>query len=173
METRPIDASSQPSFEVVLVEPEIPNNTGNIGRTTAVTGCRLHLVHPLGFDIDDKAVKRAGLDYWPLVDLHEHADWKSCDAAVPGPGWLLSRHAEHTIWDARFQPGDRLVFGKESAGVGESFREEFIERHGRERLLRLPMLDRPGVRSLNLSNAVAVTIFEGLRQIGGPAPPPA
>ena len=165
METTRTDIPSPPNFEVVLVEPEIPNNTGNIGRTTAVTGCRLHLVHPLGFDIDDKAVKRAGLDYWPLVDLHEHGDWDACDAAVPGPGWLLSRHAKHSIWDARFQPGDRLVFGKESAGVGEAFRDEFVRRHGAERLIRLPMLERPGVRSLNLSNAVAVTIFEGLRQI--------
>ncbi len=157
----------RPNFEVVLVEPEIPNNTGNIGRTTAATGCRLHLVHPLGFDLDDKAVKRAGLDYWPLVDLHEHPDWASCDAAVPGPGWLLSRHAGRTIWDADFQRGDRLVFGKESAGVGESFRESFAERWGPDRLLRLPMVERPGIRSLNLSNSVAVTIFEGLRQLGG------
>ena len=169
METNPPEHPRRPNFEVVLVEPEIPNNTGNIGRTTAVTGCRLHLVHPLGFDIDDKAVKRAGLDYWPLVDLREHEDWASCDASVPGPGWLLSRHAEHTIWEASFQPGDRLVFGKESAGVGEAFRDEFVRRHGPDRLIRLPMLERPGVRSLNLSNAVAVTIFEGLRQIDRPS----
>ncbi len=170
MATKPHEPPRRPNFEVVLLEPEIPNNTGSIARTTAVTGCGLHLVHPLGFDIDDKAVKRAGLDYWPLVDLHEHRDWAACDASVPGPGWLLSSHAERSIWDATFTRGDRLLFGKESAGVGEAFREEFIERHGTERLIRLPMLERPGVRSLNLSNAVAVTIFEGLRQIGGLPP---
>ena len=157
----------RPNFEIVLVEPEIPNNTGNIGRTAVATGCRLHLVHPLGFDIDDKAVKRAGLDYWKHIDLCEHPNWEACDAATGGPGWLLTKHAERTIWDAEFQAGDRLIFGKESAGVGEAFRIDFSDRHGADRLVRLPMIDHPGIRSLNLSTSVATVVYEGLRQTRG------
>ena len=164
MSEHPHPVLEHPNFEIVLVEPEIPNNTGNIGRTAVATGCRLHLVHPLGFDVDDKAVKRAGLDYWRFIDLQEHEDWAACDRAVPGPGWLLSRHADRTIWEADFAPGDRLVFGKESAGVGEAFREEFARRHGEDRLVRLPMVDHPGIRSLNLSTSVATVVYEGLRQ---------
>ena len=164
MSEHPHPRLERPNFEIVLLEPEIPNNTGNIGRTAVATGCRLHLVHPLGFDIDDKAVKRAGLDYWKHIDLQEHPDWDSCDAATDGPGWLLTKHADRTIWDADFKPGDRLIFGKESAGVGEDFRRRFSERHGDDRLIRLPMIPHPGIRSLNLSTSVATVVYEGLRQ---------
>lgn len=154
-----------PHFEIVLVEPEIPNNTGNIGRTAAATGCRLHVVHPLGFSMDEKARRRAGLDYWHHVDCREHADWAECDAAVPGPGWLFTAHGGRPHWEATFDRGDRLIFGRESRGVSTAFRAEFEARHGADRILTLPMMDRPGVRSLNLATAVAIVVYHGLDRL--------
>lgn len=153
-----------PTFEIVLVEPEIPQNTGNIGRTAAATGCRLHLVHPLGFETDDKALKRAGLDYWDAVSCVEHPSFEACEHAAPGPAWLFSSHATRPVWDATFEPGDRLIFGRESGGVGPAFRDRFVETHGEDRLLTLPMRPVPGIRSLNLGTAVAIVVYEGLRQ---------
>jgi len=146
-------------FDVVLIEPEIPANTGNIGRTCVATGCALHLVKPLGFDTGDKACRRAGLDYWPRLALAEH---DSFDAFLrtrsPGAGlWLLSTHATRTVFDAELRPGDALIFGKESAGLPTSLHERFPERR-----ICLPML--PGERSLNLAAAVAAVVYEGLRQ---------
>lgn len=155
----------QPHFEIVLVEPEIPNNTGNIGRTAAATGCRLHVVHPLGFSMDEKARRRAGLDYWDLVDCHEHDDWAACEAMVPGPAWLLSAHGGTDHWEAAFERGDRLIFGAESRGVSPAFRAAFEARHGADRVLSLPMLDRAGIRSLNLATAVAVVVYAGLDRL--------
>ncbi len=156
---------ADPHFEIVLVEPEIPNNTGNIGRTAAATGCRLHVVHPLGFSMDEKARRRAGLDYWNLVDCHEHDDWGACEAAVPGPAWLLSAHGGTDHWEAAFERGDRLIFGPESRGVTPAFRAAFEARHGGDRVLSLPMLDREGIRSLNLATAVAVVVYAGLDRL--------
>jgi len=156
---------SRPHFEIVLVEPEIPNNTGNIGRTAAATGCRLHVVHPLGFSMDEKARRRAGLDYWHLVDCREHADWQAADEAVPGPGWLLTAGGGRPHWDVPFELGDRLIFGKESAGVGPAFQSAFEDRHGADRVVSLPMAMVPGVRSLNLATAVAIVVYEGLRRL--------
>jgi tRNA (cytidine/uridine-2'-O-)-methyltransferase len=155
----------RPHFEIVLVEPEIPNNTGNIGRTAAATGCRLHVVHPLGFDMDEKARRRAGLDYWHLVDCREHQDWAQCEEAVPGPGWLFTARGGRPHWDVPFDLGDRLIFGKESAGVGPAFQTAFEARHGVERVVSLPMVIQPGVRSLNLATAVAIVVYEGLRRL--------
>lgn len=163
--TSPSPLLDAPHFEIVLLEPEIPNNTGNIGRTSAATGCRLHVVHPIGFSMDDKARKRAGLDYWDLVDCREHENWSACDRDVPGPGWVLSTHGGRPHWDVPFSRGDRLVFGKESAGVGPDFLREFAATHGEDRLVRVPMMDLPGVRSLNLSNAVAIVVYEGLARL--------
>ena len=156
---------AEPTFEIILVEPEIPQNTGNIGRTAAATGCRLHLIHPLGFDTDDKALKRAGLDYWDAVSCVEHESFAACERSTTGGMWLFSSHANRAVWDATFEPGDRLIFGRESAGVGTAFRERFVERHGEDRLLTLPMRPVPGIRSLNLGTSVAIVVYEGLRQL--------
>ncbi len=165
--TPPEDPASprRPHFEIVLVEPEIPNNTGNIGRTAAATGCRLHVVHPIGFSMDEKARRRAGLDYWHLVDCQEHADWAACERSVPSPAWLLTAGGGRPHWDVPFDHGDRLIFGKESAGVGPEFQAAFEDRHGADRVVSLPMAMIPGVRSLNLATAVAVVVYEGLRRL--------
>ena len=140
-------------LNVVLVEPEIPMNTGNIARTCAATGSRLHLIRPLGFDIGEKAVKRAGLDYWPLVDLHVYFFAKN-----PCPDlWLATTKAPRAYPAAAFQDGCFLFFGKETAGLPEWFRNAH-----RDRCLRLPM--KAEARSLNLANSVAVLVYEALRQ---------
>lgn len=153
----PPDAST-PNFHIVLHQPEIPNNTGNIGRTCVATGCALHLIHPLGFDTDEKACRRAGLDYWPRLDVTEHADWDACADALPTRRlWLLSTRATACVWDTRFELGDALVFGRETTGLSQ----EIIDRYP-DRCLRLPMV--PGERSLNLAVSVCALIYDGLRQ---------
>ena len=149
-------------LNIVLVEPEIPMNTGNIARTCAATRSRLHLVKPLGFDISDKAVKRAGLDYWPMVDLRvyenlEHFLTENPDADL----WLATTKAPRDYSQAKFKDGCYLVFGKETAGLPLSFREA-----NREKCIRIPM--RPDARSLNLANSVAVIAYEALRQLDFP-----
>ncbi|MFI4871414.1 MAG: tRNA (cytidine(34)-2'-O)-methyltransferase [Phycisphaerales bacterium JB061] len=145
-------------FHVVLHEPEIPNNTGNIGRTCVATGSGLHLIEPLGFDIDEKACRRAGLDYWPRLSLRTHADFDAYASATPGARrWMLSTKGGSLVYDADLRPGDHLVFGKESRGLPG----EILERAG-DRLLRLPMM--PGERSLNLSSTVCTVLYEGVRQ---------
>ncbi len=147
---------------IVLVEPEIPMNTGNIARTCAVTGSRLHLVRPLGFDISDRAVKRAGLDYWPMVDL---TVYESLEAFLALHGeddlWLATTKAPRSYAGASFRDGCWLLFGKETAGLPLELRERY-----RERCIRLPM--REGLRSLNLANTAAVLCYEALRQQGFP-----
>ena len=150
-------------FRIVLVEPEIPPNTGNIIRLAANTGCALHLVEPLGFSMDDKLMRRAGLDYHEYTDIRRHASWQAfVERELPDPQRLFalttrgSRHA-HTL---AFRPGDWFVFGPESRGLAPELRAQFSP----ERRIRLPM--REGQRSLNLSNAVAVTVFEAWRQNG-------
>ncbi|MEQ8770779.1 MAG: tRNA (cytidine(34)-2'-O)-methyltransferase [Phycisphaerales bacterium] len=144
-------------------EPEIPNNTGNIGRTCVTTRCALHLIDPLGFEIDDKACRRAGLDYWPRLEVHRHADAPAYDAwrAERTPGarvWAFTTKAERSVFDADFRAGDHMLFGKESAGLPD----ELIEQH-RVRAVRFPMA--PGERSLNVATAVTVAIYEGVRQL--------
>lgn len=149
---------------MVLVEPEIPNNTGSVARTCVATGCALELVHPLGFDIDEKACRRAGLDYWPRVDLTEHASLEAWERGLGGPGdagvWLFSARADRSLYEAPIRPGDRLVFGRESVGLPG----ELLERHPGRRVA-IPM--RAGERSLNLSNAVAVAVYEVIRRMIG------
>lgn len=150
-------------INIVLVEPEIPANTGNISRTCAVTGCRLHLIRPLGFDISEKAVKRAGLDYWDKLDLTVYDNLEDFFQRNSGATdiWLASSKAPRSYCEAEFHDGCWLFFGKETKGLSE----EFLAAHY-DRCLRLPML--PGARCLNLSNAVAVFAYEALRQTGFP-----
>ena len=147
---------------IVLVEPEIPQNCGNIARTCASTGARLHLIRPLGFDISDRAVKRAGLDYWHLVEVRDYENlddfFQKNDVRQM---WCLSTKAPRSHVEANFQDGCYLFFGKETKGLPEAFLEEH-----RECCVRIPM--RPEARSLNLSNAVAITVFEALRQLDFP-----
>ena len=150
-------------FNIVLVEPEIPPNTGNVIRLAANTGCRLHLVEPLGFSMDDKHMRRAGLDYHEYAQLLRHASWQALlDSQRPPAGRLfaMTTQGSGSLYDARFLPGDWLVFGAETRGLAAEVRASF----GPAQRLRLPM--RPGQRSLNLSNAVAVTVFEAWRQNG-------
>jgi tRNA (cytidine/uridine-2'-O-)-methyltransferase len=154
-------------FHVVLVEPEIPPNTGNVARLCAATRCPLHLVGPLGFSIDEHAVRRAGLDYWPLVDLHTHGDLASAEQAVRDlvpttepRTWLFSARAPRSYLDVEFQLGDALVFGKESSGLPES-----VLRERSDEVIAIPTLG--AVRSLNLANSVAIAVYEALRQVGG------
>ena len=149
-------------FHIVLVEPEIPQNTGNIARTCAVTGARLHLVRPLGFSVDDKSLKRAGLDYWDELNVVYHDSFAEVEAAYPDARFfLLSTHATKSYANVRFQDGDFLVFGKETAGLGQAL----LTRRA-EDAIRIPM--REGLRSLNLSNSVALVLYEALRQSGFP-----
>jgi tRNA (cytidine/uridine-2'-O-)-methyltransferase len=159
-------------FNIVLVHPEIPPNTGNVIRLAANTGCALHLVEPLGFSMDDRHMRRAGLDYHEYASVLRHADWAAFLAtAMPEAGrmFAMTTRGSGPVHDVRFQPGDWLVFGCETRGLPEDIREQFEP----ARRLRLPML--AGQRSLNLSNAVAVTVFEAWRQNGFslPASPPA
>lgn len=149
----------QPLFHVVLHQPEIPNNTGNIGRTCVATGCRLHLVHPLGFDTDEKACRRAGLDYWPRLEVREHESWEAYLATErPGGLWLLTTKAERLLFDAPLARGDHFVFGRETAGLPDGLLSEY-----RSRCVGLPMA--AGERSLNLATAVCAVVYEGVRQL--------
>ncbi|MDH4189372.1 MAG: tRNA (cytidine(34)-2'-O)-methyltransferase [Betaproteobacteria bacterium] len=150
-------------FDIVLYRPEIPPNTGNVIRLAANTGARLHLVEPLGFSMDDRQLKRAGLDYHELATVRTHRDWPACRAALGERRmFALSTSAQRSYAQARFAADDVFLFGSETAGLP---RELLDELPGAQRL-RLPM--RAGNRSLNLSNAVAVTVFEAWRQLGFP-----
>ncbi len=147
-------------FRIVLVEPEIPQNTGSVARTAAATASPLHLVGHLGFRIDEHSVRRAGLDYWHLVDLHRHDDLDGFVEAHPDARLhLFSANATRSYLEADFRPGDALVFGKESVGLPASL----LERHP-ERVWAIPTLGQ--VRSLNLSNAVSIVAYEALRHCG-------
>lgn len=146
-------------FHIVLVEPEIPQNTGNIARTCAVTGCALHLIEPLGFSIDDRQLKRAGLDYWHLLNVRLYPNLETFFRQNPGRYHYLTKKAHRAYTEAVFQEGDYLLFGKETKGLPEP-----LLHANPERCLRIPM--REGARSLNLSNSVAVTVYEALRQTG-------
>ena len=150
-------------FNIVLVEPEIPPNTGNVIRLAANTGCRLHLVEPLGFSMDDKHMRRAGLDYHEYAELKRHASWQALlDAEKPDTARLfaMTTRGSSNLFGVSFQPGDWLVFGSETKGLDAALRDSFAP----TQRLRLPM--QPDQRSLNLSNAVAVTVFEAWRQNG-------
>jgi len=150
------------AFHIVLVEPEIPANTGNISRTCAATGAHLHLVKPLGFSIADKDLKRAGIDYWPHVKLHLHDSFEEVLAAYGGERmFFATTKGERSYTDFSYQDGDVFVFGKESAGLPDRILNLYPERR-----IRIPM--NGNVRSLNLSNCAAIVLYEALRQTGFP-----
>lgn len=150
-----------PELNIVLVEPEIPQNTGNIARTCAATGARLHLVKPLGFDISEKAVRRSGLDYWHLVDITVYDGIDDFFAKTAGPYYYFSTKARHIHSDISYPDGAYIVFGKETKGLPE----ELLHANP-DTTVRIPMIDE--ARSLNLSNSVAVGVYEVLRQWGYP-----
>ncbi|MEW6414193.1 MAG: tRNA (cytidine(34)-2'-O)-methyltransferase [Pseudomonadota bacterium] len=148
-------------FDIVLYQPEIPPNTGNLIRLAANTGCRLHLVEPLGFDLSDRQVARAGLDYHDMACVRVHPAWDAVRAALADRRWYaFTTKASCSYATIAFRPGDVLLFGPESRGLPP----EILDRFDAQHRLRLPML--PGSRSMNLSNAVSVTVFEAWRQNG-------
>jgi len=145
-------------MNIVLYEPEIPENTGNIGRTCVATGTRLHLIEPMGFRLDEKSVKRAGLDYWKDLDVTVYENYPDFLERNPGAVvYMASTKAQHVYSEVRYEADSFLMFGKESAGIPE---EILVER--REQTVRIPM--NPEIRSLNLANSVAVVLYEALRQ---------
>ncbi len=145
-------------FHIVLVEPEIPQNAGNIARTCAATGAKLHMIRPLGFEVSDKYLKRAGLDYWNLVDITYYDSFEELKAQYPDSRFFyFTTKARHRHSDVAFKDGDFLVFGKETKGLPEELLME-----NEETCLRIPMF--VGARSLNLSNSVAIALYEALRQ---------
>ena len=156
---------TNPPFEVVLVSPEIPPNTGNVARLCACTGARLHLVCPLGFSLSDKDLRRAGLDYWDRVHARTWADWGEFEEGMELKGagrsrlHLFTASAANTHVEAGFRPGDLLVFGRESRGLPEELLSAY-----EDRTVALPML--PGSRSLNLSTSAGIALYEALRQVG-------
>lgn len=152
-------------MHVVLVEPEIPPNTGNVARLCAATRTKLHLIEPFGFKLDDKKLRRAGMDYWEHVEWHRWKNWSDFEAALP-PGsrlWLVESNGPQLYTAAQFNPRDYLVFGRETAGLPGALLERY-----RSGWIRIPMFN-PNARSLNLSNCVAVVLYEALRQTGFPA----
>lgn len=152
------------SLNIVLVEPEIPQNTGNIARTCAATGSKLHLVKPLGFSVDDRQLKRAGLDYWHLLDIEYHDNFDALKAAYPDGEYFYSTtkgKKNHT--EVKYSKDCFIVFGKETAGLPKPLLEQNMDN-----CIRIPMLNDADARSLNLSNSVAVVVYEALRQIGFP-----
>ena len=146
-------------MHIVLVEPEIPGNTGNIARLCAATGASLHLVRPLGFSVDVRYLKRAGLDYWHLVDIHYYDSVEEVLAAYPdAPRFLLTTHAHRSYTRVEYTKDSLLIFGKESAGLPEAFRMAH-----EDECIRIPMV--PEARSLNLANSVSIVLYEALRQV--------
>lgn len=150
-------------LHVVLYCPQIPQNTGNIGRLCAVTRSRLHLIHPLGFEVTDKNLKRAGMDYWFSLDVHHHANWVAfkASAAAPRRLWLFTTHATKTFWAASYAADDGLVFGNEEAGAPDWLHDEL----GDAQRVKIPHANAE-LRSLNLSTAVGIATYEAWRQIG-------
>lgn len=148
-------------LHIILFQPEIPQNTGNIGRMCALTRSRLHLIHPLGFEITDKHLKRAGMDYWHSLDVQHHADWAAFKRSEAGPRrlWLFTTKSARSYWGANFEDGDGLVFGNEGHGAPEWLHAEF----GDDRRLTIPHAN-PELRSLNLSTAAGIACYEALRQ---------
>lgn len=152
------------SVNIVLFEPEIPPNTGNIARTCAVAGCNLHLIEPLGFSIDEKAVRRAGLDYWEDVNIEVHASFDAFyEKYGDKPLYFCSTKGQKVYSDVSYEEECYLIFGRESSGLPKDFYERF-----KDQLIKIPLLDLESARSLNLSNAAAIITYEVLRQHGFP-----
>ncbi|HXY32605.1 MAG TPA: tRNA (cytidine(34)-2'-O)-methyltransferase [Planctomycetaceae bacterium] len=153
--------TSDPLLHVVLHQPDIPQNTGNIGRTCVAVGAKLWLIRPLGFRLDGRLLRRAGMDYWELVDWEAVDSWVELKQKLAGrPWWALTKSGTRLLWDARFAPGDVMVFGSETRGLPPSILGEQPDRN-----LKLPM--RPEVRSLNLASTVNTVVYEAVRQFGG------
>ena len=152
-------------LHLVLFQPEIAPNTGNIGRLCALTRSRLHLIHPLGFEITDRNLKRAGMDYWNSLDVHEHADWAAFRASPHSPKrlWLFTTKTEQSFWAVRYTEGDGLVFGNEGSGAPAWLHEEI----GAPQRVTIPHANAE-LRSLNLSTAAGIACYEALRQMGLP-----
>jgi tRNA (cytidine/uridine-2'-O-)-methyltransferase len=152
-------------LHLVLFQPEIAPNTGNVGRMCALTRSRLHLIHPLGFEINDRNLKRAGMDYWKSLDVHEHADWKSFRASPAAPRrlWLFTTKTTQSFWGVKYADGDGLLFGNEGSGAPAWLHEEI----GEPQRVTIPQAN-PALRSLNLSTAAGIAAYEALRQIGMP-----
>ena len=147
-------------MNIVLHQPEIPGNTGNIGRTCVATGTSLHLIEPLGFRLDEKSLRRAGMDYWSLLDVHRYMNVREFKDQHPGARiWMATTKARLTYSEVTYSPDDFIMFGKESAGIPE----EILVEH-EDACIRIPM--QPAIRSLNLSNSVAIILYEALRQTG-------
>jgi len=147
-------------LHIILFNPEIPQNTGNIGRLCAITQSRLHLIHPLGFKITDKQLKRSGMDYWKSLDVHHHEDWNAFKASPLAPKrlWLFTTKSEHTYWDVRYEKDDGLVFGNEGHGAPEWLHQELEGKR-----LNIPHKNKE-LRSLNLATSVGIAAYEALRQ---------
>ena len=156
-----LNYSNSKPFNIVLVEPEIPPNTGNIARLCAATSTKLHLVHPLGFKITDKELKRAGLDYWHLLDVKEYQDWGDflAKSVLSSNFWFISTRGERNIWEVEFNPGDYLIFGSETKGLSE----DILNNIPKENIVSIPMNGK--TRSLNLSTSAGIVLYEGLRQV--------
>ena len=145
-------------MHIILHQPEIPGNTGNIGRTCVAAGAPLHLIEPLGFCLDEKSIKRAGLDYWDKLKVHRYMNFEEFSARNPGIKlWMATTKARRAYTEVSYSPGDFLMFGRESAGIPEELLVDY-----EETCIRIPML--PQIRSLNLSNSVAIVLYEALRQ---------
>ena len=152
-------------LHLVLFQPEIAPNTGNIGRLCALTRSRLHLIHPLGFEITDRNLKRAGMDYWKSLDVHEHADWAAFRSSPLAPKrlWLFTTKTEQSFWAVRYSDGDGLVFGNEGSGAPAWLHDEI----GAPQRVTIPHANAE-LRSLNLSTAAGIACYEALRQVGLP-----
>lgn len=152
------------NLNIVLFQPEIPQNTGNIGRTCVLTNCKLHLIKPLGFDIDDKQVKRAGLDYWPKLDIEIHESFDDMLKEYPDANIYLctTKESPYHHDEVSYKKGDFIVFGRESSGLPDYIRDRYVENR-----IRIPMINTT-TRSLNLSNSAAIVAYEALRQLGFP-----
>ena len=149
-------------LHIILYTPEIPQNTGNIGRMCAITQSALHLIHPLGFSIDDKAIRRSGMDYWKQLTLFNHKNWESFQTATSRPRriWLFTTRSKQSYWDVEFRSGDGLLFGSEGHGVPE----EVHQCIGHEFSVTLPH-NNPNTRSLNLATSAGIACYEALRQL--------
>jgi tRNA (cytidine/uridine-2'-O-)-methyltransferase len=153
--------SREPLLHIVLFQPEIPPNTGNIGRTCVAVGAKLWLIRPLGFSLDTQQLRRAGLDYWPFLDYEVVESWNEIVQRLPGRTvWCIENPATRLVWDASFSAGDILLFGRETTGLPASI----VDQH-RSHTLQLPMSSN--VRSLNLANTVCAVVYEAVRQFGG------
>ena len=148
-------------LHIILFNPEIPQNTGNIGRLCAITACRLHLVHPLGFSISDKHLRRSGMDYWHSLDIHHHDSWEAFMATKLAPNrlWLFTTKADHAYWDVTYEDEDGLVFGNEGHGAPEWLHEQLAGYR-----ITIPHMNNE-LRSLNLSTAAGIATYEALRQL--------